>query len=142
MTSPAGQAAPADHPILHAAIAMAPRIHAASGEIERERRLPPSLVKALREAGVFGMATPRVGRPGTRSPDAVPRHRGAGHGRRIEIVQLACKAAGGTAVYQKGPFDRCLRDMLTMNQHVVATLRTYEMAGRLLLALEPLRWLF
>ena len=60
----------------------------------------------------------------------------------VDVVQLVCKAAGGAAVYQKGPFDRCLRDVLTMNQHVVGTLRTYEMAGRLLLGLEPLRWLF
>jgi indole-3-acetate monooxygenase len=59
-----------------------------------------------------------------------------------EVVQHIYKAAGGTAVYQKGPLDRCLRDILTMNQHVVATARTYEMAGRLLLGLEPLRWLF
>jgi hypothetical protein len=29
-----------------------------------------------------------------------------------------------------------------MNQHVIGTSRTYEMAGRLLLGLEPLRWLF
>ena len=28
------------------------------------------------------------------------------------------------------------------NQHVIATPRTYEMSGRLLLGLEPLRWLF
>jgi len=60
----------------------------------------------------------------------------------VEVVQLVYKAAGGGAVYQKGPLDRCLRDLLTMNQHVVGTLRTYEMAGRLLLGLEPLRWLF
>jgi indole-3-acetate monooxygenase len=60
----------------------------------------------------------------------------------VDVVQLACKAAGGTTVYKKGPFDRCLRDILTMNQHVVTTLRTYEMAGRLLLGLEPLKWLF
>jgi indole-3-acetate monooxygenase len=60
----------------------------------------------------------------------------------VDVVQLVCKAAGGTAVYQKGPFDRCLRDILTMNQHVIATLRTYEMAGRLMLGLEPLRFLF
>jgi alkylation response protein AidB-like acyl-CoA dehydrogenase len=60
----------------------------------------------------------------------------------VDVVQLVCKAAGGTAVYQKGPFDRCLRDILTMNQHVMGTLRTYEMAGRLLLGLEALRWLF
>ncbi len=35
-----------------------------------------------------------------------------------------------------------LRDILTMNQHVVATARTYEMAGRLLIGLDPLRWPF
>jgi hypothetical protein len=60
----------------------------------------------------------------------------------VDVVQLVCKAAGGTTVYQKGPFDRCLRDILTMNQHVVGTLRTYEMARRPLLGLEPLKWLF
>jgi indole-3-acetate monooxygenase len=60
----------------------------------------------------------------------------------VEAVQLIYKAAGGAAVYQKGPLDRCLRDILTMNQHVVGTTRTYEMAGRLLLGLEPLRFLF
>jgi alkylation response protein AidB-like acyl-CoA dehydrogenase len=59
-----------------------------------------------------------------------------------DVVQLVYKAAGGAAVYQKGPLDRCLRDVLTANQHVVATMRTYEMAGRLLLGLEPLRFLF
>jgi indole-3-acetate monooxygenase len=60
----------------------------------------------------------------------------------VDVVQLVFKAAGGTAVYQRGPLDRCLRDVLTMNQHVIGTLRVYEMAGRLLLGLEPLRWLF
>ena len=39
----------------------------------------------------------------------------------VDVVQLVFKAAGGTAVYQKGPLDRCLRDVLTMNQHVVGT---------------------
>jgi indole-3-acetate monooxygenase len=60
----------------------------------------------------------------------------------VDVVQLVYKAAGGAAVYQRGPLDRCLRDVLTMNQHVIGTPRTYEMAGRLLLGLEPLRWLF
>jgi indole-3-acetate monooxygenase len=60
----------------------------------------------------------------------------------VEVVELVYKAAGGSAVYEKGPLDRCLRDILTMNQHVVSTLRSYEMAGRLKLGLEPLRWLF
>jgi alkylation response protein AidB-like acyl-CoA dehydrogenase len=56
-----------------------------------------------------------------------------------DVVQLVCRAAGGTAVYQKGPFDRCLRDIVTMKQHAFASSRTFEMAGRLLLGLEPLR---
>jgi indole-3-acetate monooxygenase len=60
----------------------------------------------------------------------------------VDVVQLAYKAAGGTAVYAKGPLDRCLRDILTMNQHVAGSLRTFEMAGRTLFGLEPLRWLF
>lgn len=60
----------------------------------------------------------------------------------VEVVQLVYKTAGGTAAYAKGPLDRCLRDILTMNQHVAGTLRTYEMAGRIILGLEPLRWLF
>ena len=60
----------------------------------------------------------------------------------VEVVQLNYKAASGTTVYQKVPLDRCLRDILTTNQHVVATTGTYEMAGRLPLGLEPLRWLF
>jgi hypothetical protein len=60
----------------------------------------------------------------------------------VEAVSLVYKAAGGTAVYQRGSFDRCMRDVLTMNQHVIGTPRTYEATGRLLLGLEPLRWLF
>jgi indole-3-acetate monooxygenase len=57
----------------------------------------------------------------------------------VEVVQLVCKVAGGSAVYRKGPFDRCLRDVLTMNQHVLASPRAYEAAGRLLMGLPPLR---
>ncbi len=60
----------------------------------------------------------------------------------VEVVQLVYKAAGGSAVYAKGPLDRCLRDIITMNQYVAGSLRTYEMAGRILLGLAPLRWLF
>ena len=37
----------------------------------------------------------------------------------VEVVQLVYKAAGGGAVYQKGPLDRCLRDVLTMKLEAV-----------------------
>ena len=60
MTYAPGQAEPTNSPILHAAIAMAPQIRAAADEIERARRLPASIVEALKAAGVFGMAMPRV----------------------------------------------------------------------------------
>ncbi|MBV8401786.1 MAG: acyl-CoA dehydrogenase family protein [Acetobacteraceae bacterium] len=59
----------------------------------------------------------------------------------VEVVQHIFKAAGGTAIYQKGPLDRCLRDVLTANQHVSGSARAYETAGRLLLGMEPLRGL-
>jgi indole-3-acetate monooxygenase len=59
----------------------------------------------------------------------------------LEAVQTVFKASGGSAVYQNGPLDRCMRDVLTMNQHLMGSLKTYEMAGRLLLGLEPSRWM-
>jgi hypothetical protein len=62
--------------------------------------------------------------------------------RAVPVRQRLSSFRMGLAVYQRGPLDRCLRDILTMNQHVVGTMRTYEMAGRLLLGLEGLRLLF
>ena len=59
-THSAGRAAADDSPILHAAIGLAEQIRTASGEIERGRRLPASIAAAMKEAGVFGMAMPRV----------------------------------------------------------------------------------
>jgi alkylation response protein AidB-like acyl-CoA dehydrogenase len=45
--------------ILAAAIAAAPLIRTAAEEIESGRTLPPAVVEAMREAGVFRMSTPR-----------------------------------------------------------------------------------
>src|SRR5215471_14214230 len=60
MTQSAGQATPDDSPVLHAAIGLAQQIREASDEIERGRRLPPGIAAAMKEAGVFSMAMPRV----------------------------------------------------------------------------------
>src|ERR1700722_4963779 len=60
MTYAAGQAEPADSPILHAAIALAPEIHTLGNAIEQARRLPTSIVEALKGAGIFGMTMPRA----------------------------------------------------------------------------------
>src|SRR5712692_2374065 len=48
------------NPILAAARALAPKIREASNEIERERRLTPPIVEAMRRAGIFGMTMPRA----------------------------------------------------------------------------------
>jgi hypothetical protein len=45
--------------ILEAAQALAPQIHAAADEIEQGRCLPPPLVQAMKQAGVFRMPMPR-----------------------------------------------------------------------------------
>jgi hypothetical protein len=60
MTYAAGQAEPLDSTILHAAIALAPKIQTSGEEIEQARRLPMSIVEALKDAGVFGMSMPRA----------------------------------------------------------------------------------
>ena len=52
-----------------------------------------------------------------------------------EAGELLFKARGGTAVYAGNLLDRCLRDLLTMNQHVMNSLRAYGTGGRLLLGL-------
>jgi len=52
-----------------------------------------------------------------------------------EAVELLYKARGGSAVYTGTVLDRCLRDIVTMNQHVGNSLRAYAMGGCLLLGL-------
>ena len=59
MTHAAGEATADDPPVLHAAIGLAEQIRAASDEIERDRRIPPGIAAAMKDAGVFGMAMPR-----------------------------------------------------------------------------------
>jgi hypothetical protein len=127
MTHAAGEASKDDSPILRAAIALAPQVHAEREEIERGAWGGPELdpptqfrvleALAMSDGSVGWCATIHAGR--------------RAHG------DDACLSAR-LSVRRYGR----LRDILTMNQHVVATLRSYEMAGRILLGLEPLRWLF
>lgn len=52
------------------------------------------------------------------------------------VAQLMYDTVGGAAVYAKNPFDRHLRDMNTMCQHIVAQSKTLESPGGLLLGVE------
>ncbi|MBV8053730.1 MAG: hydrolase, partial [Deltaproteobacteria bacterium] len=54
----------------------------------------------------------------------------------VEAVEGLFKAYGGGAVYTSSPFDRCLRDLLTINQHTMNSLKIYEVAGRILLGFD------
>jgi alkylation response protein AidB-like acyl-CoA dehydrogenase len=55
----------------------------------------------------------------------------------VEAVEGLFKAYGGGAVYKSSPFDRCLRDLLTINQHTMNSLKVNETAGRVLLGFAP-----
>ncbi|MHB8574787.1 MAG: acyl-CoA dehydrogenase family protein [Dehalococcoidia bacterium] len=53
-----------------------------------------------------------------------------------ETVDLMYHVAGGSSIYATNPLDRQLRDIHTISQHAVASPKTIETAGRLLLGLD------
>jgi alkylation response protein AidB-like acyl-CoA dehydrogenase len=55
----------------------------------------------------------------------------------VQAVDLAYTLAGATAIYARSRLDRCLRDVHTAGAHVWVAPDTYELAGRLLLGLDP-----
>ena len=55
----------------------------------------------------------------------------------VQAVDLMYTLAGATAIYTANRFDRCLRDIHTASAHVWVAPDTYELAGRLLLGLDP-----
>jgi len=59
------------------------------------------------------------------------------HSACVQAVELVYKVGGGSSVYATHPFDRHFRDIHTINQHLAVSLKTYEVAGRMLLGLEP-----
>jgi alkylation response protein AidB-like acyl-CoA dehydrogenase len=55
----------------------------------------------------------------------------------VQAVDLLYHLAGASAIYSASRFDRCLRDIHTAAAHVWVAQDTYELAGRLLLGLDP-----
>ena len=55
----------------------------------------------------------------------------------LRAIDLVYRLAGATAIYAASRLDRCLRDAHTAAAHVWVAPDTYELAGRLLLGLDP-----
>lgn len=54
-----------------------------------------------------------------------------------EAVDLLYHAAGGTAIYQKSPLQRCFRDVHVATQHIMVAQPTYEVLGKISLGIDP-----
>jgi indole-3-acetate monooxygenase len=55
----------------------------------------------------------------------------------VEAVQICYRLGGGDSVYESSPLQRCLRDMNAVTQHIATAPGTFEVAGRVLLGLDP-----
>jgi alkylation response protein AidB-like acyl-CoA dehydrogenase len=55
----------------------------------------------------------------------------------VQAVDLMYSLGGATSIYTASRLDRCLRDVHTAAVHVWVAPDTYELAGRLLLGLDP-----
>jgi indole-3-acetate monooxygenase len=54
-----------------------------------------------------------------------------------EAVDLVYHAAGGSAIYDSSPLQRCFRDVHVATQHIMVAQPTYEVVGRVQLGMPP-----
>ena len=55
----------------------------------------------------------------------------------LEAVQLCYRAAGGSALFEKSPFEQALRDVNAVGCHITMQQVMMEEAGRVELGLDP-----
>jgi len=55
----------------------------------------------------------------------------------VRVTEAAYRAAGSTAIFKDGPFERRLRDALSASQQTQARTQNFVTIGRILLDLEP-----
>jgi indole-3-acetate monooxygenase len=54
-----------------------------------------------------------------------------------QAVDIVYNVAAGSALYESGRIERCFRDIHAATQHIGLTANNYELAGRVLLGLDP-----
>jgi alkylation response protein AidB-like acyl-CoA dehydrogenase len=54
-----------------------------------------------------------------------------------EAVDIVYNLAGGSAIQESGKIERCFRDIHAAAQHIGLSTANYEVAGRVLLGLDP-----
>lgn len=55
----------------------------------------------------------------------------------VRAVDLVWNAAGGTALFESCPIERCFRDVHATTQHIGTNANNFELGGRVLLGLDP-----
>lgn len=143
---------------------IAPRVRAAAAGAERDRRLAPETVEAVRGTGAYAMARPRRYDGLEMDPvstfrvvEELSRHDSAAGWNlnlataiklRLQLatshattcaaraVDLVHAAAGTAAILETYRFPRHLRDVHTVTQHAFASAQRYESVGAPLLGAE------
>jgi indole-3-acetate monooxygenase len=54
-----------------------------------------------------------------------------------EAVDLLYHAAGGSAIYDTSPLQRCFRDVHVATQHLMVAQPTFEVVGKVMLGIDP-----
>jgi len=54
-----------------------------------------------------------------------------------EVCARMFDAGGGSALYEEGRLERCLRDVQAAGQHIAVAAGNFELGGRVLLGLDP-----
>ena len=55
----------------------------------------------------------------------------------LHAIEIVYNAAGGSAIQESGLLDRCFRDARVAVQHIGLSTNVYELAGKVLLGLDP-----